>query len=75
MHIGRRYIGRTREYLDVCDQCGVTFHRGDLVLGVDGLLVCPDDRDGMTALEIDMQRAIDASEVTVVEGKKREGPG
>lgn len=72
--IGRKYSGRTREYTADCDICGVRWHRADLTLMPDMTLACPDDASGRTALEIDRQRAIDASEPSFIGGKRLEGP-
>jgi len=51
--IGRHYAGPPRNWAEDCDVCGVRWHRSDLTVRTDGLLVCPDDRDGRCALELD----------------------
>lgn len=55
--IGRTYCGPTRNYSPHCDYCGVRWLRTDMTLTADGLLACPDDRDGKTARELDEEIA------------------
>lgn len=70
--IGRHYIGPNRNWQEDCDYCGVRWHRHELRLDENGLLACPDDRDGRVSKAIDYQRAIDASAPSIVRGKTRE---
>lgn len=72
--IGRNHVGPARTWAEECSYCGVMWLRTDMVRNADGYLACPDDREGRTAIEIDAQRASDASEVSVIRGKKFEGP-
>lgn len=71
--IGRTYTGSLREIEDVCDYCGVSWHRKKLRLDAAGFLACPDDSRGRTAIEIDAQRAADSSEADIIRGKTRQG--
>lgn len=72
MTIGRRYQGPTRQWSESCDYCGVSWHRSEMRLDENGYLACPDDRDGRASKAIDYQRAMDASEPSIVKGKSRE---
>ena len=55
MTIGRVHTGSKRDYAHVCDVCGVTWLRSQLVRKANGTLVCPDDARGK--VEADLDRA------------------
>jgi hypothetical protein len=50
-----------RDARAMCDICGAVFPVSELRENAEGHLECPDDRGGRTALELDTQRALDAS--------------
>src|SRR3990172_1545256 len=52
MTIGRRYSGPRFNWRDLCDYCGIEWHRDELVLDENGFLSCPDDRDGRVDKEL-----------------------
>lgn len=70
--IGRKYSGPRRNWAERCDYCDVMWHRNELRLDENGYLACPDDRDGRVEKALDYQRAIDASEPSIVRGKTRD---
>lgn len=55
--IGRTYAGPKRNTADVCDYCGVTWHRSELTLDANGMLACPDDREGRVSGTLDRLNA------------------
>ncbi len=68
--IGRRYHGPTRNYATSCDYCGVMWHRHELTANDEGLLACPDDRDGKTAKSLNDE--ISVREPIQIRGKTRD---
>lgn len=72
MTIGRTYCGPRRNWAEDCDYCGVKWHRSELRMNESGFLACPDDRDGRVEKALDYQRAIDASDPSIIRGKSRE---
>lgn len=72
--IGRNYQGPLHNYTEMCDYCGVFYHRTDLTgPDPDGWLRCPDCRTGLTLTELADIAAMNVGEIRPVEGKKREG--
>lgn len=72
MHIGRTYSGPRRNWTDLCDYCGVEYHRNELKMDPNGYLACPDDVAGRTERELDEIQAANSSEPSTVRGKTRE---
>lgn len=71
--IGRTYTGPSRNWAEACDVCGVEWHRSEMTRLEDGVLVCPDDRDGKTTLELDREYADNArARVGIVRPKTRD---
>lgn len=69
--IGRRYHGPTRNWAEDCDVCGVKWHRHEMRRTLEGHLVCPDDAEGRTGLEITLLLAAEGATGEVVKGKTR----
>lgn len=57
MTIGRTHRGPARDYQTACDVCGVNWLRSEMTATEDGLLLCPDDREGMRAIDLNRERA------------------
>jgi hypothetical protein len=72
--IGKHYQGPLHNYTDMCDYCGVFWHRDKLKLNAMAYLECPDCPQGFTPIELAEISAQDVGEIQPVEGKKREGP-
>jgi hypothetical protein len=72
--IGKHYHGPLHNYTDMCDYCGVFWHRNVMFLDAEQKLRCPDCKDGLTPLELQEISAQDVGEIQPLEGKKREGP-
>jgi hypothetical protein len=60
--ISRHFNGTRRDFAADCDVCGVKWHRSEMVRNGDGLLVCPDDREGKTATELGYEEMIAAAD-------------
>lgn len=70
--IGRHYNGPRRNWQEMCDVCGTQWHRSDLTMNADGHLVCPDDKDGRCARELDEANTAGAADIEPVLGKVRQ---
>lgn len=72
--IGRRYHGPQYNHTDLCDYCGIPWHRTDLFLDADGWLRCPNCKDGLAYIEMSEQAAAAVGEIEPLRGKTREMP-
>jgi hypothetical protein len=72
--IGRHYQGPQYNHTDFCDICGCPWHRTDLFLDADGWLRCPNDRDGLSYVEMADISAQAVGEIEPLRGKTREMP-
>ena len=70
---GRHYDGPSRNYTDMCDYCGVMYHRTELRLDAEVLLDCGCN-GGLTNIELSEISAANVGEIEPVKAKLREGP-
>jgi hypothetical protein len=68
--IGKHYSGPV-QYSPYCDVCGIRWLRSDMTMKSDGTLVCPDDRDGRTSRELDVELALTVPPPNLVNGGSR----
>jgi hypothetical protein len=72
--IGSRYQGPQYNHTDMCDICGAFWNRTDMVLDADGLLRCPEDRDGYALIDLATIAAQAVNEIQPLKGKTRDVP-